>query len=363
MNKNPSFAFRSSKCHSWGLLAGWLLLGTPIAAAQTLKIGVVGDMRAPSQAKSISTAVSLAIEDAKKSRSLTQDVEVLTNDDECKPDRAKTIAQKLAQDKRINLAVGHSCAAASLAASDAYREARILQIDPVTTHPSLTERTREKPAPLFRVAERQDRAAAIAVLVLRKQIAGKNVCLVGDASRKTWLDRFQTLAAGAPKKVTISDSIPDQTSSDDLCVVYDPYNHSGLNKLGERDNLYAVLGPDDQFLSPSANADAIKDFAKRMKTAGHSGALGPAINAYASIQIWIKAMNEARSTDTDKVAEQMRKLKFETIRGLVTFDEIGDVKQPLITIVQYADPRIQVPNECNEDKCKNCACSGCCPTP
>jgi branched-chain amino acid transport system substrate-binding protein len=344
------------------LLAVLLALPSLPLRAEALRIGVSGSTSGPNpQANAISAAVSFAIQDARNSGMLKQDVETVTRDDQCKPDLASNIARQFAEMDRVNLVIGHSCAGPSLAASRVYQEKGILQIDPITTLPVLTEQTRGKRAALFRIAERQDRAAAVAVFVLRDQIASKNVCLVGDALNKNWTDHFQSSAAGAPKQTTISDKIPDESSGADLCVVYDPYNQYGLGNLSKQDKVYAVFGPDERFPSQSANVAAITDFAKRMKAAGHSVPLGPAINSYAAVQIWIKAMNEAHSTETEKITEQMRKLRFETIRGLVAFDEIGDVKQPLITIVRYSNPIIQVPNKCNEPACKDCACSECCP--
>ncbi|OMI09490.1 hypothetical protein BSN85_16305 [Bradyrhizobium brasilense] len=330
----------------------------PAEAADSLRIGVSGDGIAGTI---VARAVWFAIEDTKKSGILTQDTEVISRDDQCKPDIAATNARTFTDMERVNLAIsGSACAAANLAASTVYREKNTLQIDAASTHPILTEQVRGKNVPLFRLAERQDRAADIAFIVLKNEIANKNVCLVGEASRKTWLDRFQTLAAGSPKKLAVTDAIPDQSSGSDLCIVYDPYNRDSLGTIGKRDDVYAVLGPDDRFPSPSANIDAIKELSKRLRSAGFSPPFGPAINAYAAVQIWAAAMKEARSSETSKVAEQIRRLKFETIRGLVSFDEAGDVRQPLITIVRYSNPIIQVPNKCNEPTCKDCKCSECC---
>ena len=349
---------RLSICAAWALL-----LAAPLSIqAEPLRIGIAGDMsdRNPA-AKALPYAVQFAIEDSRKSGLLSQEITTIVNDDQCKPDVATNIARKFADYDRVNLVIGHTCASTSLAASRVYQEKGLLLIDPTTTHPILTEELRNKKAPVFRIAERQDRAAAVAVIVLRDQIANKNICMVGDPFRKPWLDRFQALAANASKKFSVTDVIPDKGSGPDICVVYDPDNRSGLDKIGGRDDVIGVSGLDDRFPNPSTNVDQIKDLSKRLKAAGYSGPVSPAINAYAAVQIWAKAMQEVKSAETAKVAEQMRRLKFETVRGVVVFDEAGDVRQPLITIVRYSNPIIQVPNKCNESPCKDCKCDECCP--
>jgi branched-chain amino acid transport system substrate-binding protein len=347
------------------MLASQLLSSGPAAGSEPIKIGVVGEMSGTAGSKlpagaAMAVAVDLALADAKSSGALKQDFTVNIRDDICKPDLAATIAREMADRERVGLVIGHSCPSASLAASQVYRERGILQIDPATTDPVLTEQQRGKPSVIFRVAERQDRAAAIAVIALRNQIAGKNVSLVGGNLQKTWFDRFRSLAAGTGG-VSPTDAVPDKDAGSGVTIIYDPMNRVDLPSTSNRDDVYGVFGPDDRVGVKSGDGAKIKQLAERLKQAGYSAPLGPAINAYASIQVWVSAMNAAQSTDTNKVAEQMRKLHFDTIRGPIAFDETGDVQQPVITIVRFQNPIIEVPNQCNEPVCKDCKCGDCCP--
>ncbi|WP_257168831.1 branched-chain amino acid ABC transporter substrate-binding protein [Bradyrhizobium sp. SRS-191] len=343
------------------------MLSCSLAAADTLaseplRIGVVGDMsdRNPTAMATVK-AVSFAVEDIRKAGLLTGDVSIISRDDQCKSDVATYIARSFSDQDRVNLVVGHTCTITSIPASNIYREKNILQIDPATTHPGLTEGMRGKKSRLFRLAERQDRAAAVAVVVLKDQIANKNVCLVGGAFSKSWLDRFQALATGTSRQFSVAASLPERGSGADLCIVYDPDDRTGLRGLGNRDDVIGAIGLDDRLPNPSTNIDQVRDLTKRLRAAGYSGPISIAVNAYAAVQVWAVAMKEAGSAEPDKVAEQMHRLKFETIRGLVAFDEIGDVRQPLITLVRYSNPIIEVPNKCNEAPCKDCKCSECCP--
>jgi branched-chain amino acid transport system substrate-binding protein len=331
------------------------------AQAEDLKIAVIGDMStAGSPGSVIAAAVKLALADARQSGSLTQNVTPIVMDDLCKPDLADAKAREAIQNDHISLAIGHSCPATSIAASEVYREAGILQIDPATTHPALTENHRDKPISLFRVAEREDRAAAIAVVVLRDAIANKRISLISSPNQTIWFNKFQTLAGNQTKGFSTAQSVLDGMTSD-VSVIYDPYNRDrDLQRLANTDNVYRVLGPDDRFDMPWGDRDMVKKLIDRLKQEHFEPPFGPAINAYASVQIWIQAMKTAASTEPNRITDQMRKLKFSTIRGPISFDETGDVRQPLITIVRYTNPIIEVPNQCNEPKCNNCQC-GCCP--
>jgi ABC-type branched-subunit amino acid transport system substrate-binding protein len=111
---------------------------------------------------------------------------------------------------------------------------------------------------------------------------------------------------------------------------------------------------------PWGDKEMAKKLLDRLKRDHYEPPFGPAINAYASAQIWVQAMRAAASVEPGRITDQMRRLTFNTIRGRITFDETGDVRQPLITIVRYGNPIIEVPNQCNEPRCKNCQCD-CCP--
>jgi ABC-type branched-subunit amino acid transport system substrate-binding protein len=179
-------------------LAGLALINSA-AHSEELKIGVIANLSMPN---SVGPMVALGVQEAVKDAIASGNfrdhrIVLFTEDDQCKPDLARAKAQKLIQIERIMLAIGHSCPSSSLVASDVYNAARVIHIDPVTTDPLLTERLRGHDSFLFRVSERQDRAAMIAVFVLRDALKNMKVRLVGDRLRQPWTDRFaKQLGAG-----------------------------------------------------------------------------------------------------------------------------------------------------------------------
>jgi branched-chain amino acid transport system substrate-binding protein len=353
---------RISRLRCMGLVIGLALINAA-ARSEELKIGVIVDRSRPtSVGHMVVLGAQEAIKDAIASGRLRDHhiVSVLA-DDQCKPDMAKAKAQELIQREQIKLAIGHSCPSPSLAASDAYNAARVIQIDPVTTDPVLTERLRRHDSFLFRVSERQDRAAMIAVFVLRDHLKNMKVRLIGDNSRQPWSDRFKRQIGVGAASIDVVETIPNTKSTDGVSVLYDPYNRNGPVSEAS-DGIYVVQGPSIGSSVPLGNRDLIQKLSSVAKSAGYSMPVGAAINAYAAVEVWLKAVSEARGSDSVRVVEQMRRQTFSTIRGPIVFDETGDVSQPVITIVRYGGgPIIQVPNQCNEDKCKNCACADCCP--
>jgi branched-chain amino acid transport system substrate-binding protein len=335
---------------------------TSALAEDDVRIAVISDMSNPGAAgPSIALAVKLALEDARASGELTKKVSAIVMDDQCKPDLATNFGRQAVQNDRAVLVIGHSCTNASVAASHLYQELNILQIDPVTTHPTLTERNRGKKVPIFRVAERQDRAATIAVIALKNIIAGNNVSLVGGAYQKPWFDRFQALAAGKASQISTKEVLSDDAKGSGVSIIYDPYYLGrNMDSAQKGDSVYAVYGPDERFGVSWGNREAVEKLVGRLKQQHLEPPFGAAINAYASVQVWAQAQKAAGSTETDRVADQMRTTKFDTIRGMISFDETGDVRQPIITIVRYSNPIIEVPNQCNEPACKDCKCSDCC---
>jgi branched-chain amino acid transport system substrate-binding protein len=64
---------------------------------------------------------------------------LMLEDDACDPRQAVSVAGRVAG-RGVPFVVGHYCSAASIAASDVYADAGVLQISPGSTNPRFTER-------------------------------------------------------------------------------------------------------------------------------------------------------------------------------------------------------------------------------
>jgi branched-chain amino acid transport system substrate-binding protein len=347
------------------LVMGLVLINAPADSADVkTRIAVIGDLSTPDgPGRMMVLGAQTALRDAYASGRLPESVEMISADDQCKPDLASSKARSLIAVERIKFVIGHSCPNASLAASTVYAEAGVIQVDPVTTDPILTERFRgRRESSVFRISERQDRAASIAVFVLRNELRNMRIRLVGDKFRLAWFDNFKKRIGTGAKSVEFDETIPSARWTDGVSVFYDPYNRGDSFSATPGDISYVIQGPSAGSTVSAGNRDLIQKLSRMAAEAGYHMPIGPAINAYASVEVWVKAVSDARDFDSAKIIELMRRTTFSTIRGPIAFDETGDVRQPVITIARYgAGPIIQVPNQCNEDKCKNCACAECCP--
>jgi branched-chain amino acid transport system substrate-binding protein len=74
---------------------------------------------------------------------------------------------------------------------------------------------------------------------------------------------------------------------------------------------------------PMANPEAIA-LAKRFESKGFSGKSGP-FRAYASVQVWARAVERAGTSVPSAVAETLRASQFDTVLGSIGFDQKGDV--------------------------------------
>jgi branched-chain amino acid transport system substrate-binding protein len=107
---------------------------------------------------------------------LGEEIVVISLDDACEPEQAKTVAQQLVSEGVI-LVVGHVCSSASLAASKIYEEAGIIMISPASTNPKVTD---EGGPNVFRVIGRDDQQGAIAGDYLADKYAKSKIAILHD---------------------------------------------------------------------------------------------------------------------------------------------------------------------------------------
>lgn len=64
-------------------------------------------------------------------------IEIVLEDELCKPKEAATVATKIANDPAVSIVVGHLCSSATLAALPIYRDAKLPAISPASTNVSI----------------------------------------------------------------------------------------------------------------------------------------------------------------------------------------------------------------------------------
>jgi len=123
-----------------GMFMVFTLTGIGIAA-DTIKLGVAGPHSGDLASYGLPTvkAAELVVKDINaKGGVLGKQVELLTEDDVCKPEVATNTATKLLSEK-VDVVLGHICSGATKAALGIYKDSKIIAMSPSATNPDLTQ--------------------------------------------------------------------------------------------------------------------------------------------------------------------------------------------------------------------------------
>ena len=159
-------------------LALALCAGT--ALADTIKFGVAGahsgDL-ASYGLPTLNTAKLIAKQVNAKGGIGGKQVEIVAQDDMCKPEMATNAATKLVSEKVV-VALGHICSGATKAALPIYKDAKIVVMSPSATNPPLTY-SGEYPN-FFRTIAPDDEQAKLGVKFATEKLGTKNIAVIHD---------------------------------------------------------------------------------------------------------------------------------------------------------------------------------------
>ncbi len=284
-------------------------------------------------------------------------VELLVEDDVCKPEMATNTATRLVS-QGAHVVLGHICSGATKAALSIYKDAQIITMSPSATNPSLTQ-SGDYPNFLRTIASDDAQAKlevdfAINVLKLKKIAVlhdkgdyGKG--LAGFA--KSFLEKSNKAAVVfyegiTPGAVDYSAVVQKIKASGAEAVIFGGY-HPEASKIvmlmrkkkmktifisddGVKDitfikvagqyaeGVYAT-GPTD--VSSNPLAIAAKE-AHKKAYGSDPGAFF--LNAYTAAQALLNAIEKAGTTDYDAVSKTLRSEYVETPLGKISFDQRGD---------------------------------------
>lgn len=329
-------------------------------SADTIKLGVAGAHSGDLASYGLPSvkAAELVIKDInEKGGVLGRKVELLIEDDVCKPEIATNTATKLIS-MHADVVMGHICSGATKAALGIYRDAKIILMSPSATNPPLTQ-SGDYPN-FFRTIASDDAQAklevdfAIATLKVKKIAVlhdkgdyGKGFAEFAkkfiDDSGKAEIVLYEGITPGA---VDYSAVVQKIKRSGAEAVIYGGY-HPEASKIitlmrkkkmttyflsddGVKDDTFIKVageyaegvyatGPKDVSKNPLA-VKAENDHKKAYGT--DPGAFF--LNAYAATQALMNATQKAGSTDYAAVTKALRTEFVDTPLGKIRFDERGD---------------------------------------
>jgi branched-chain amino acid transport system substrate-binding protein len=328
--------------------------------SEPLKVGVAGPHSgdlASYGLPSVKAAELVVNEINAKGGILGRNIELLIEDDVCKPELATNTATKLVSQK-VHIVLGHICSGATKAALGIYKDSKIIAISPSATNPDLTQ-SGNYPN-FFRTIASDDAQAklevdfALDVLKLRKIAVlhdkgdyGKGLAEFAksfvEKSGRAELVLYEGITPGA---VDYSAVVQKIKLSGAEAVIFGGY-HPEASKIvmlmrkkkmdtifisddGVKDitfikvageyaeGVYAT-GPQDV----SRNPLAIKAKEAHKKSYGSDpGAFF--LNAYAAVQALLNAIEKAGSTDYEKISNALRTEYIDTPLGNISFNNKGD---------------------------------------
>lgn len=155
-------------------------LVSPAMAADTIKLGVAGPHSgdlAPYGIPAMKAAQLVVKKVNANGGVLGKQVELLIQDDQCKPEIATNTATKLVT-QGANVVLGHICSGATKAALGIYNDAKIPVMSPSATNPDLTQ-SGDYPN-FFRTIASDDMQAKLAVDFAIEKLGAKKVAVLHD---------------------------------------------------------------------------------------------------------------------------------------------------------------------------------------
>lgn len=343
-------------------------------AADTIKIGVAGAHSGELASYGLPTynAVQLVVDDYNaKGGLLGKQIEIIAQDDQCKPEIATNAATRLISDGVV-LVIGHICSGAAQAAMPLYNEAKIITVSPSVTAPSVTA-SGENPYFFRTIAD--DTASAIAgAKFLLEDLKLTKVAILHDNSEygKGYADQAKAYieANGNGAEIVLYEAVTPGATDYSSAIRkvrqngaqilmwggYYPEASKMLSNILSLDIDLPLIGPDglkDMGFIELAGDDAEGTYAagpsdtsanplSKEFVAKHEAKFGATPGAFfdngvAATIVALNAIEKAGSTDTDKIMEALRSNEIETPVGGIIFDAKGDAMGVKMSVYQITD--------------------------
>lgn len=296
-------------------------------------------------------------------------VEVVAQDDQCKPELATNAATKMLSDS-VKIVLGHTCSGATKAALPIYLDGKIVVMSPSATNPPLTQ-SGEYPN-FFRTIAPDDAQASLEVK-FAKSLGLKKVAVIhdkGDYGKgfamfcKQFIDAdadieavlFEGVTPGAVDYSAVVQKIKGSGADGVVFGGYHPEASkivTGMRKKGLEIPFLSDDGvKDETFIKVAGKyaegvyATGPRDFSTnpiyQEAVAAHKAEFnadpGPFFpEAYSAALALLNAVKVAGSTDYDAVVNALHTSYVETAVGKIKFDGKGDAEGVGFSVYQVKD--------------------------
>ncbi|MBI2902797.1 MAG: branched-chain amino acid ABC transporter substrate-binding protein [Candidatus Methylomirabilis oxyfera] len=345
----------------WFLIAGVVIvLGTgKVPEADAMKLGVAGPLTGDQGAfgQEIKNGTLIAVEEWNaKGGLLGKKIEIVWGDDQHDPKQAVAVANKFVNEGVVGV-IGHFNSSCSIPASTIYHDGKVIQITPASTNPQFTERGLWN---VFRACGRDDQQGSVAAAFIVKKLRKSRVAVLHD-------------------KTTYGQGLADETVKALERTKVKPVYYGGITQ-GDKDYrpvltavkqknpevlFYGGIHPEAILLTKQMRELGMKaafvsgdgvwqkeyieiagkaaegafvtftpDQMKIKEAHGvirrHKEKFGSDVGAYTvysyvAANILLDAIAATKSTEGTKIADHIRKTKWNTALGTIQFDKKGDV--------------------------------------
>jgi len=348
------------------------------------KIGVIAPLSGNLSALGlgIQNSVKLAIDQANKNNTIPGwTLELDAKDDEAKPDTGKNAATALASDKEVIGVVGTLNSSVSQSVQPVLASAKIVQVSPANTNPSLTQGANWQTSPArtyptyFRTCTTDAVQGPFAARYLFEKVGIKSVATVHDKKAYgqglvgTFSDEFKRLGGTITSAQTIN---PDESNYQAVISKVKPTNPQAIYYGGE----YPNAGPlsqqmkaaglnvplmggdgiyDPKYISlggktsegdlatsvgaPVETLESAKKFISDYNAAGfkdpYAAYGGYSYDAATAIIDALKvSLKDAKDAESARQAtiDALGKVSFDGVTGKVGFDQYGDSTAKVLTV-------------------------------
>ncbi len=361
---------------SFALAAAMAPFAMPAGAQTVVRIGHVAPLTGAIAhlGKDNENGARMAIEElnAKKLKIGGKEVrfELLSEDDAADPKQGTAAAQKLV-DAEVAGVIGHLNSGTTIPASRIYYDAGIPQISPSATNPKYTRQGYDT---AFRVVANDGQLGGTLGRYAVNELKVKSIAVIDDrtAYGQGVADEFAKAAKAAGATIVGREFTTDKATDFNAILTSLKGKNPELVFFGGMD---AVAGPmlrqlkqlgmsvkfmgGDGICSPKLaelGGDAIADGQVVCAEAGgvtqeHIAAMDAWKKRFqerfkADVQIYapyvydatmtmVAAMQKADSTDPKKYLPELKKISYDGVTGLISFDEYGDINDGALTLYTY----------------------------
>jgi len=329
-------------------------------AADTIKLGVAGPHSGDLASYGLPTvkAAELVVKDINaKGGVLGKQVELLTEDDVCKPEVATNTATKLLSEK-VDVVLGHVCSGATKAALGIYKDSKIIAMSPSATNPGLTQ-SGDYPN-FFRTIASDDAQAKLEVDFALDVLKLTKIAVLHDKGdygkglaefAKGFLEKdpratvvfYEGITPGAVDYSAVVQKIKRSKAEAVIFGGYHPEASKIVTQMRKKKMKTFFISDDgvkdDTFIKVAKKyaegvyatgpMDVSKNPMALAANEAHKKAYGEDpgaffLNGYSAALALLNAIEKAGTTDYDAVEKALRTEYVETPLGKIRFDEKGD---------------------------------------